>query len=74
MKPKGRVCKECRQKLTRVFSSHDKRLFAVLRCEWCGRVPWLPPACDLKFRFRPNYTTEDDPGFENAVRAIEDSQ
>ena len=41
-------------------------------CPGCrGVVRWRVPECRAVFRFRPGYHSEDDPGFEDVVRAYE---
>ena len=44
-------------------------------CLRCHHMPWYPPEFKLKetFRFLKSYGDQDDPGFEDVVRAYEDT-
>ncbi|AMV27531.1 hypothetical protein VT84_24230 [Gemmata sp. SH-PL17] len=62
----------------RVLVCVDPNGTEIWRCPVCVTdrvVHWAPPRFDppATFRERPCHDDEDDPAFENAVRALEDA-
>ena len=62
----------------RVLLCVDPNDTEIWRCPICTArepAPWVPPRFGQRrsFRERPCHDSEDDPVFENAVRALEDA-